>query len=312
MAVAGRRCGPHSTMETGLVCGRCETPVCRRCVVATIVGTRCRGCAPKIGGPGSEPDETLLGFELSEVVRAGVTATVAVVALMAIGFAYAEGNRDQLIIRTIVFGGWLVSLTLHEFAHSLVAYLGGDREIKERGFLTLNPLKFMDPVWSVVAPLVLVMLGGLPLVGGRTLIDGHALRSRWWDTAVSAAGPATNLGIACLIAAAFKYGVIPDGAWSAGFAFLAVLQVAAAAFNLIPMPPLDGYGTLDPHLDENTRLVARGVAPYGYFLLIGLFWFVPALSGHFWDFVYEFGYGLGLDHLDVLWGWEDARLWDGW
>ena len=216
MAVAGRRCGPHSTMETGLVCGRCETPVCPRCVVATIVGTRCRGCAPKVGGPGSEPDETLLGFELSEVVRAGVTATVAVVALMAIGFAYAEGNRDQLIIRTIVFGGWLVSLTLHEFAHSLVAYLGGDREIKERGFLTLNPLKFMDPVWSVVAPLVLVMLGGLPLVGGRTLIDGHALRSRWWDTAVSAAGPATNLGIACLIAAAFKYGVIPDGAWSAG------------------------------------------------------------------------------------------------
>ena len=58
-----------------------------------------------------------------------------------------------------VVAGWLVSLSLHEYAHALVAYRAGDRGVAERGYLTLNPLKYTHPVLSIVLPVVFLLLG---------------------------------------------------------------------------------------------------------------------------------------------------------
>src|SRR5678816_1886117 len=82
-----------------------------------------------------------------------------------------------------VFVGWVLSVVLHEFAHGLVAYLGGDYTIRERGGLTLNPLQYVDPVNSIILPLVFLLLGGIPLPGGVTYIRKDLLRSRGWDAA---------------------------------------------------------------------------------------------------------------------------------
>src|SRR5436190_16433471 len=96
---------------------------------------------------------------------------------------------------------WIMSVILHEFAHGFVAYLGGDYTIKERGGLTLNPLQYIDPVFSVIIPVVILFLGGVPLPGGATYVRRDLLRSNFWDTAVSLAGPAMNflLFIVCAI-----------------------------------------------------------------------------------------------------------------
>src|SRR3954462_3070523 len=92
-----------------------------------------------------------------------------------------------------VFIGWIMSVVLHEFAHGLVAYLGGDYTIRERGGLTLNPLQYVDPVMSIILPMVFLAMGGIPLPGGVTYVRTDLLRSRLWATAVSAAGPRMDL-----------------------------------------------------------------------------------------------------------------------
>src|SRR5438045_5975592 len=91
-----------------------------------------------------------------------------------------------------VFIGWVLSVVMHEFAHGLVAYLGGDYTIRERGGLTLNPLQYVDPVMSIVLPLLFLAMGGIPLPGGATYVRTELLRSRW-RTAMAAAGALMNL-----------------------------------------------------------------------------------------------------------------------
>src|SRR5262245_50759356 len=88
--------------------------------------------------------------------------------------------------------GWIMSVVLHEFAHGAVAYLGGYYTIKERGGLPLTPLQYIAPLTSIVLPILFIIMGGVPLVGGVTYIRRDLLRSRAWDFAVSAAGPAMN------------------------------------------------------------------------------------------------------------------------
>src|SRR3982751_282279 len=100
-----------------------------------------------------------------------------------------------------VFIGWVLSVVLHEFAHGIVAYCGGDYTIRERGGLTLNPLQYVDPVMSLLLPAVFLLMGGIPLPGGVTYVRRDLLRSRFWSTAVSLAGPAMNflIFLACAI-----------------------------------------------------------------------------------------------------------------
>src|SRR4051812_21418711 len=87
-----------------------------------------------------------------------------------------------------VFIGWILSVVLHEFAHGLVASLGGDYTIRERGGLSLNPLQYVNPLLSIVLPIVFLLLGGIPLPGGMTYVRKDLLRRRAWETAVAAAG----------------------------------------------------------------------------------------------------------------------------
>ena len=63
----------------------------------------------------------------------------------------------------VVLIGWIFSLTLHEFMHAFVAYQGGDWTVREKGYLTFNPLKYTHPVYSILLPLLFLFLGGLGL-----------------------------------------------------------------------------------------------------------------------------------------------------
>src|SRR5271156_2655865 len=110
-----------------------------------------------------------------------------------------------MLIAIFVFAGWIFSLCLHEFGHSIVAYVGGDKSVKYRGYLTFNPLKYADPATSVVLPLIFLMLGGIALPGGAVYIHTPSLRSRAWVSAVAAAGPAMTLLAAFLCGSPFLF-----------------------------------------------------------------------------------------------------------
>ena len=87
---------------------------------------------------------------------------------------------------------WIFSVCIHEFAHALVAYWGGDRSVKDKGYLRFDILSYVHPVTSILVPVAFLAMGGLPLPGGAVYIERHRLRSKHWEAAVSAAGPAAN------------------------------------------------------------------------------------------------------------------------
>jgi len=185
----------------------------------------------------------------------------------------------------VVLIGWVFSLTLHEFSHAAVAYRGGDFTVREKGYLTFNPLKYTHPVYSILLPIVFLLLGGIGLPGGAVYIETWRLYSRKWVSAVSLAGPASNLVLAILLGTFLRFApVSASGIWP-GLAFLGLLQVTAALFNLLPVPPFDGYGALRPHLSQEWRERMDAFAQVSMWVVLAVFWYVPVVSDVFWRVV---------------------------
>src|SRR5215211_3446786 len=209
----------------------------------------------------------------------------------------------------IVLFGWIFSLCLHEFSHALVAYYGGDYTVREKGYLTFNPLKYTHPVFSIILPLVFLLLGGIGLPGGAVYIERWRIRNPFWLSAMSLAGPASNLLVAIVLGMILRFGPVTDSGIWPGLSFLLVLQISAVLFNLIPLPPFDGYNAIEPFLnpiirDQVDRL--RGATMWIIFLL---FWYVPFISRFFWDVVYIISTILGVNWNLVVTGLDRFRFW---
>lgn len=183
--------------------------------------------------------------------------------------------EGRLAVAAGIAFGWLFSLTFHEWSHSIVAYKGGDTGIAERGYLSWNPLRYMNPVMSIVFPLALLFLGGIALPGGATYVDRSSLRSKGWQSAVSLAGPAANLVLAAVLAAWYRAvaGDARPAGVSAGaivLGSLVYLQVMAFLLNLLPIPPLDGWGALKPFLPDDLREMGDQFGFLGFVLVFVL------------------------------------------
>ena len=194
----------------------------------------------------------------------------------------------------VVLIGWVFSLCLHEFSHALVAYFGGDTTVRDKGYLTFNPLKYTNVFYSLILPLLFLLMGGIGLPGGAVYIETWRLRSRGWMSAVSLAGPAANTLLALLLGLILEVSpVTPGGIWP-GLAFLAFLQVSAVVLNLIPLPPFDGFGALQPYLPDSIRAAlaqTRGMLPFVVFFLL---WYVPAVNNAFWTAVLSLTHWVGV------------------
>lgn len=211
---------------------------------------------------------------------------------------------------TIVFFGWIFSLCLHEFSHALVAYLGGDHTVREKGYLTFNPLKYTHPLMSIVLPLLILMMGGIGLPGGAVYIETWRIRSRWWRSAMSLAGPAANLLVAIVLAILLRLGPVENsGPWP-GISFLLVLQISAVMFNLIPLPPFDGYNALEPFLNPVVRMQMDRVRGVAIWIVLLAFWFLPFVANYFWQNVYDYSTLLGVDWDIAMNGLERFRFWE--
>ena len=177
----------------------------------------------------------------------------------------------------LVIAGWVVSLCLHEFGHAYTAWRFGDHDVAVRGYLTLDPRQYVSPVLSLGCRSLFIALGGIGLPGAAVYVRTcvHDARQR---TMVSLAGPAANLVLAVLLLTADRPVLRPACIRCCGpaVAFLGFLQMTALLLNLLPIPGLDGYGALEPHLSPETQRALDPVKPYGFVLLFLLF--VPPLN----------------------------------
>ena len=209
----------------------------------------------------------------------------------------------------VVLLGWLLSLALHEFSHAFVAYHGGDYTVKDKGYLDFDLFKYTHPVYSFLLPMIILIMGGIGLPGGAVYIETWRLRSRWWETAVSLAGPTSNLVIAIGLSIVLQFDFVANSLVGPGLAFLALLQVTAALFNMLPIPPFDGYGALRPHLNTPLRMQIDNFGRFSLWIVLLLFWYVPVVSDVFWTVVYIFAGFLNIP-LDLSWlGYDQFMFW---
>jgi Zn-dependent protease len=224
--------------------------------------------------------------------------------------AWRAFGNVRIDIFFMVAAGWVITLCLHEYAHAVLAYGGGDRAVAERGYLTLNPLKYTHPILSIVLPLVFVLLGGIGLPGGAVWVDHGAIRSKVWDSLISFAGPATNLLCAVVLLVPFWAGAdtFAHPEFWAGLAFLAFLNLTACLLNFLPIPGIDGGNVVYPWLSAQWKRGFALMAPWGLLILFGLLW-APAFNRVFFDVVYAIGDAIGLPDGLVSDGFDLFRFW---
>jgi len=210
----------------------------------------------------------------------------------------------------IVFFGWIFSLCLHEFSHALVAYLGGDTTVREKGYLTFNPLRYTDPIFSIALPMLFLVMGGIGLPGGAVYIERWRIRNRFMLSAMSLAGPMANLLVAVILGVILRFSQFIDPRFLPGLSFLLALQISAVFFNLIPLPPFDGYNALEPFLNPAIRMQMDRLRGITIWIVILLFWFVPFVADFFWGGVFIFAMILGANPMLIVSGYERFRFWE--
>jgi Zn-dependent protease len=242
---------------------------------------------------------------------------LAIVAITAVGGVLAwlatETIRPLAYVGVFVFviAGWLVSLCLHEFAHAFTAYRFGDRDVEVRGYLTLNPLKYSHPLLSLGLPVLFIAVGGIGLPGGAVYVRTSWMTKRQ-KTLVSLAGPATNLVFAVLLLGLTRALFDPaHGVFWSGMTFLGFLQVTAFVLNMLPIPGLDGYGALEPHLSPQTQRALRPAKQWGFFILL-LLLIAPALNQWFFSVVFWIFDFSGVPSGLAAIGSQLTRFWSAW
>ena len=184
-------------------------------------------------------------------------------------------NFTIVIITLLVI---LVSMTIHEAMHAFMGYFLGDQTAKAEGRLSLNPIRHIDPFLTILLPLVLLMLGA-PVFGGAKPVpfNPHKVRSGEWGVAlVAIVGPLTNLvlaftffGIGVSLGFVDKFGFSPSliGVMLQTFVFV---NLGFFAFNMIPIPPLDGSRVLYALAPDFVRGFMRQVEQYGLVIIMVL------------------------------------------
>ncbi len=184
----------------------------------------------------------------------------------------------------------IMSVVVHEVAHAWQARREGDDLAERLGRITLNPIPHLDPIGSVVVPLVLHFSGSGFLFGWAKPVPVDPSRYRspvWGDVRVSLAGIVSNLGLAVL-ATIVIIGLLRLEAVTGPFGTVGDLAVVAmqygiainlllAFFNLIPLPPLDGSHVLYHLLPERARPRYRELGRFGLLVLMGLLFVAPGV-----------------------------------
>ena len=203
----------------------------------------------------------------------------------------------DIIITIFTLVVLLFSIIVHEIAHGSMALYLGDPTAKLAGRLTVNPLKHLDFFGSILVPLFLFLVtnGRGPIIGWTkpVPINPYNFRDQKWGTLkVSIAGPAANFAIAVFFGLLLRFfSVYLSEPLLLFFAIIVIYNFAWGLFNLIPIPPLDGYHILFTVLPQRLSNIKIFLRRYSFFLLF-IFIIFGGVSLIF--FTAEFLYGLVL------------------
>ena len=214
---------------------------------------------------------------------------------MSIDFTYLA------IVLAVVFG----SMVLHELMHGLTAYWLGDDTAKENGRLTLNPIKHIDPVLTIALPALLVIMNGVthstPIFGGAKPVPFRPDRVKggeWGAALVGVAGPLTNLVLAFLffLIAYFSGHLIivgdviftTSGVMSMFLNAGIMVNLGFFAFNMLPIPPLDGSRLLYAIAPESVQKIMRAMENMGIVVVFGIVLIANSLVGNILGTIIDF------------------------
>jgi Zn-dependent protease len=207
---------------------------------------------------------------------------------------------QQLTTALYTASTWVIPLvtaiTFHEASHGYVARLFGDDTAWQRGRVSFNPFRHIDPFGTVLLPALLLLMRS-PILFGYAKpvpVNFQALRNPHRDSIwVAAAGPAMNLALATLAALSLHVlSLLPDAVrpWVAeNLKNALIINVLLAIFNLFPLPPLDGGRIAVGLLPGALAVPLARLEPYGMMILIGLLFILPLLGAQ-----------LGID-FNVVW-----------
>lgn len=192
----------------------------------------------------------------------------------------------------------ITAITFHEAAHGFVAHHFGDNTAWERGRVTFNPLKHIDPFGTIVMPAIL-LLSHSPFLFGYAKpvpVNFRALRNPKMDMVwVALAGPGTNIALALVAALAFhvlNYLPADVAQWVAdNLKNALVINVVLAIFNMLPIPPLDGGRVAVGLLPRVLAAPLARLEPYGMLILIGVLILLPLAGSQL---------GLNLDVISAI------------
>lgn len=205
---------------------------------------------------------------------------LALLALVPLAAPQALGLPPIGIALVIAF--LVISLGLHEAAHAWTALQCGDPTGRDLGRITLNPIPHIDPVMTILLPVILVLTKAGFIFGGAkpVPVSYHRLRHPLRDMAlVAVAGPLTNFLLAIVFVFFFKIavaaGYAPDMLLPQVLYLSALYNVLLAVFNLMPVPPLDGSRVMAWLLPSSIRDAYVGMERFGLILVIVLVFWVP-------------------------------------
>lgn len=207
---------------------------------------------------------------------------------------------DTLLLILMLVPGLVIAIVFHEVAHGWTALALGDPTAKERNRLSLNPVRHVDPVGTLLVPGFLAVAGG-PIFGWAKpvpVLKNRLDNPRFGMMAVAAAGPGTNFVLAAIGAILFGL-FLPEGAQSgasdtglqlvldgagdadllaSGLFYFILINIFLGIFNLLPIPPFDGSHIVEGAMPRRWVHLYEKLRPFGMLLFIGLVavtWFAP-------------------------------------
>jgi len=208
-------------------------------------------------------------------------------------------NRDLILRLLIQIPPLLLAVSVHEMAHGYMAYRKGDYTAKLMGRVTLNPVRHMDPVGTILVPLMLALSGTGILFGWAKPVPVNSFNfkhPRKDNAIVSLAGPASNFLLAAVLALIYRillwvpgYNVLMSSAILKPLTLMIVfgiqISIVLGVFNLFPVYPLDGSHIVEGILTPHQAQVYSRHERYGFIILLLLI-----VTGILWRVVFPFYY----------------------
>ncbi len=167
---------------------------------------------------------------------------------------------ETTLVRILVCIAWFLCVYAHEIGHSTVAFWGGDEEIRNRGGFSIWRIWLTNPVLSLIVPMASLLVLGLPLPGAAVQVRAERLRSRRWLAGTFLGGPVCTI-LATLVVASL-YFVVSWMPLKLALAFVVWANALAFLVNIMPIPPLDGFGVLSAWMPVSWARSLPRVVPY--------------------------------------------------